>query len=78
MNRPLFAIAREIRNDWRSVNRAAEPYLAAMAALTSIREMYFGERGDTIVFYFLVNASTWRGPVAEAIKAELQTLLRGV
>lgn len=75
--RPLHEIAREIRRDWRPVNFAAEPYLDAMGSLDSINDMYYYDSGGSIVRYFLANASTWRGPVAQRIKAELKAMLKG-
>jgi hypothetical protein len=75
--RPLYTIAREIRADWRKPNFAAAPYLRAMADLDSIDDAYGHDAGRGIVSYFLANASTWRGPVARAIKAELKDMLKG-
>jgi len=75
--RPLHEIAREIRQDWRPVNFAAKPYLEAMESLDSINDNYYYDSGASIVSYFLANASTWRGPVAQRIKAELKAMLRG-
>lgn len=76
-SRPLYEIAREIRQDWRPVNYAAKPYLDAMTSLRSIRDDYGMDSGTSIVAYFLANASTWRGEVAKRVKAELKALLAG-
>lgn len=76
-NLSLSAIARHIQKDWSvKVNYAAQPYLEAMATLYSIKDNYGADSGDAIVRYFLCNATTWRGPVARAIKAELNKRLK--
>ncbi len=78
--RALHEIARDIRNNWRDkngkprINYAAEPYLAAMAELGPISDMYGCDTGKSIVIYFLGNATTWRGDDARRIKAELKAL----
>lgn len=74
----LGAIARMIRKDWGSkVNFAAKPYLNAMASLDDINDDYGQDSGKSVVNYFLANASTWRGPVAKAVKAKLNKLVKG-
>ena len=73
-HRPLYAIAREIRADWKRVNYAAVPYLQAMADLSSIDDNYGMDNAKSIVVYFLANAGTWRGEIAKAIKAELKQI----
>lgn len=74
-NRSLAAIAREIRRDWRNPYFGAVPYLDAMGCLEKIEDPYFQDSGESIVAYFLGNASTWRGDVAKRIKAELKAML---
>ncbi len=74
--RPLSVIAREIYNDWKKVNYAAKPYLDAMSSLNSIKDKYMFDDGISIVLYFLSNASTWRGPKAKEIKAELKKMAK--
>jgi hypothetical protein len=74
--RPLGEIAGDIRRDWKNVNYAAKPYLDAMLSLNSINDNFYADDGRSIVAYFLSNASTWRGPVAKAIKAELNAMLK--
>ena len=54
---------------------AARPYLEAMACIETPDDRYGYESGRSIVTYFLANASTWRGPDAKRIKAELKKLL---
>lgn len=74
--RPLHEIAAEIRADWKNVWFGAEPYLATMATLDSIKDNYGYDTGDDIVLYFLSNAKTWRGETARRVKAELKGMLR--
>ena len=75
MLRSLETISRDIRADWTNVNYAAKPYLDAMRSLGSIDDNFGYDDGRSIVLYFLSNASTWRGPTAKAIKAELKSML---
>lgn len=77
MNRPLNAIAADIAKDWRNVNYAAKPYLDAMFSLNSINDRFYMDSADSVVRYFLSNATTWRGDKARAIKAELKGILNG-
>lgn len=74
--RPLHLIALEVRADWKKVYFGAEPYLQAMSRLDKITDMYGMDSADSIVRYFLSNATTWRGPVARVVKAELKSMLR--
>lgn len=75
MNRPLNAIAADIAKNWRNVNYAAKPYLEAMHSLNSISDRFYMDSADSIVRYFLSNATTWRGDKAREIKAELKGML---
>ena len=75
-HRALDVIAREIREDWKKVNYAAEPYLNAMQQLICPEESYFMDSGDSVVRYFLANATTWRGEKAKVIKLELKEMLK--
>lgn len=72
--RPLSAIAYDIRKDWKNVYFGADPYLAAMATCHTQdkRYLYMYETAEQLVNGFLSNCSTWRGPVAREIKAELK------
>jgi hypothetical protein len=74
-NRPIYEIARDIRTNWPKVNYAAAPYLAAMRDLNAISDKYIYDTGASVVRYFLANASSWRGPEAKRIKAELKAML---
>jgi hypothetical protein len=72
--RSLREIAIEIDSDWTKVNFAARPYLDAMKTLISIDDAYGADSARSVVLYFLSNASSWRGPVAREVKAELKAL----
>lgn len=72
----LGEIAQEIRRDWKKVNFGAEPYLNAMRQLYEINDQYGCESAKSIVMYFLANASSWRGEVAKAVKAELNRRIK--
>jgi hypothetical protein len=82
--RPLWAIADDIahaarehrvakgtRPSWYSY---AEPYVDAMACLTSIDEDYGADSGRSVVLYCLSNLTSWRGDTARAVKAELKSI----
>lgn len=74
--RPIWDIALDIRKDWKKVYFGAVPYLDAMGSLDKITDTYYADDARTVVLYFLANATTWRGPVAKAIKLELKALLK--
>lgn len=72
----ISLIASIVRQDWSKVYFGAEPYLKAMATLSNINDSYGMDSADSIIRYFLCNAQTWRGPVAKAVKAKLNELLK--
>lgn len=74
--RPIYEIAEEIRGDWKKPYFGAVPYLEAMDCLGPITDTYGWDSADSIVRYFLSNATTWRGDVARRVKAELKAMLR--
>jgi hypothetical protein len=74
--RPLYVIADEIRRTWPKVWFGAVPYLDAMGQLNAITDRYYADDADSIVRYFLSNATTWRGEDARRIKAELKGMLK--
>lgn len=74
--RPLHVIAREVAKDWKNVNYGAKPYLQAMGSLDSIKDRYGMDSADSIVRYFLSNATSWKGEVAKRVKAELKGMLK--
>lgn len=72
----ISEIASKIYKDWAKVYFGAKPYLEAMRSLHSIDDAYYADTGRSVVLYFLSNAQTWRGPVARAIKEELNRRLK--
>ena len=74
--RPLYVIAQEIRNYWPNVYVGAVPYLNAMATMDSVHSDYGCDSGESIVRYFLCNATTWKGEVARRIKSELKAMVK--
>jgi hypothetical protein len=74
--RALSTIAREIAQDWRKPYFGAVPYLQAMSTLDDMSQSYGYDDAESIVRYFLNNATTWRGDNARRIKAELKEMLR--
>ena len=77
MTRTINTIARDISRDWTKPYFGATPYLDAMHSLQSIRDKYYFDTAESVVRYFLANATTWKGETARAIKAELKALLKG-
>ena len=80
-NMLLCDIAYLIGYSWRKqaikgINYAAKPYLAAMECLNDIKDTYGCDSGSSVVAYFLSNATSWKGPVARAVKAELNKRLK--
>ena len=73
--RPLWKIARDIRQHWPRVYFGAVTYLDAMSHLSTMRDCYGFDDARSIVTYFLGNARTWRGDDARRIKAELKAML---
>ena len=76
-HRSLTLIAIEIASDWTNPYFGAVPYLEAMRSLDQITDRYYEDDAETVVRYFLANATTWRGETARTIKAELKTILKG-
>jgi len=80
--RSLSVIANEIRKNWNKETSGTElyfgakPYLSAMSTLDKITDNYYQDSADSIVRYFLCNATTWRGEVARRVKKELNAMLK--
>lgn len=75
-HRLIHQIARDIRLDWDNIYYGAEPYLQAMEALYTIDQMYYQDSARSVINYFLANATSWQGPEARRIKAELNAMLK--
>ena len=80
ITRPIYQIAADIKTEWskvgKGVNFAAKPYLDAMLTLDKITDHYMFDSADSIVRYFLCNASSFTGVRAKELKAELKSLLK--
>jgi len=78
MQRPIFSIAKDIREEWGSkVYFGAKPYLDAMMFLSNKDDKYGFDDAENIVLYFLSNASTFRGERAKELKQELRDVIKG-
>lgn len=75
MARPISAVAREIRSEWKNVYFGAVPYLRAMQSLGDAGDMYGEDDAKSVVLYFLANARSFRGPRAKELKAELKSIV---
>ena len=64
-----------IVKNWKPMNFGAKPYAEAMKEIDN-NGMYIMDSWESVVAYWLSNASTWRGPVAKAVKAELKRRLK--
>ena len=76
MPRPISRIAYDVMAHWPNPYFGAKPYLRAMLSIADINDDYGADNAKSIVLYFLSNASTWRGPDAKRIKAELKDMLK--
>lgn len=74
--REIYKIAADIRRLWTKPYFGAVPYLRAMAEMGTVDDSYGLDSGESVVRYFLANASTWRGEDAKRIKAELRAALK--
>lgn len=74
MNRKLSEIAKDILQHWKNPYFGAKPYIQAMLLINSAEPNapYLSESAESIVAYFLANATTFRGEDAKRIKAELK------
>jgi hypothetical protein len=48
-----------------------------MRSLYRVSDAYGYDSGESVILYFLANASTFRGDAARALKAELKAALKG-
>ena len=56
----------------------AKPYVDALITINSSDKAasYICEDAESLVLYFLANATTWRGADARRIKAELKSMIK--
>ena len=57
--RPLFQIAKDIRQSWTKINVHAKHHLDALDFLDSINDKYYEDSAKSVVSYFLANAETF-------------------
>ena len=75
--RPLYEIGREIKRIWcAKVYFGAVPYLDALCTLQDKNSEYGCDSAESIVNYFLGNASTFKGDEARKLKAELKAAIK--
>jgi hypothetical protein len=75
--RLISSIAYDIKKAWTKPYFGAKPYLDAMVHLNTINDKYYEDTAQSVVMYFLANASTFRGNDAKVLKLELKNLLKG-
>lgn len=75
--RIIYDIAKDIREDWKTINPLANEYLKGLETMVDVDEMYGMEYGDMVIAQFLDKATGWRGEKARAIKLELKAHLDG-
>ena len=75
--RTFAAIAAEIKATWKKPYFGAAPYIAALSTIHSSDKNapYMFETAESVVRYFLANATYWRGADAKRIKAELKSMI---
>tara|TARA_R110000822_G_scaffold128195_28_gene263962 strand:- start:1868 stop:2158 length:291 start_codon:yes stop_codon:yes gene_type:complete len=77
---PIYELAAVAQKDWSQsksgIYFGAVPYLRAMQTMHSVHESYGQDSGKSVVTYFLSNATRWRGPVAKAVKKELNKRIK--
>lgn len=78
--RSLREIAEEIERDCSGKQWYvyAEAYVTPMKSLESLSDTYGADSAESIVLYALSNLTYWRGDTARRIKAELNSMLKGV
>ena len=66
-----------IKKDWKpTIHAYAKPYFEAMQSMNGPHDQYGYDSGAEIVLRFLGNATSWKGPVARLVKAELKDRLK--
>jgi hypothetical protein len=83
-NKTISEIAYFVSRDWSKRSPLHEVYLSALRGVhcVNIRDnqnnhyMYGSDSAQSVVLYFLCNASAYRGDNAKMVKAELKRRLR--
>lgn len=61
----------EVRMDWKKPYFGAVPYIQALGSLDSWDGQYGLDEVRSLGLYFLANANSWRGEIAQRVKAEI-------
>lgn len=72
----ISELAAEIRLNWTKPYFGAVPYLDAMSSLNDKNDSFGCDSAESIVAYFLSNATTWKGETARRVKTELKELIK--
>lgn len=73
-NMVVMDIAQSIHEDWSRIGKGVSPF--AKPYLDALRSGRYGiDSPDTVIRYFLANASSYRGSNAREFKATLKQLL---
>lgn len=75
---PINEIAWVISVSWEKPYFGAVPYIKAMRQIYNVHDKYAYEDAESVIRYFLANASTWRGDVARLVKKELNNRLKSL
>lgn len=71
---PLYRYAGTIKRNWENIDRSAKPYIDAMFNLDQITDNYGADTARSVVRYFLMNATKWKGEIARNTKKELKRI----
>lgn len=69
-------IRRDLRSQGKKIPFGAEPYLDALSSLSDANESYGMDSGKSMIAYALSNLTSYKGPKARAIKAELKARMK--
>lgn len=69
-------ITRDLQSQGKKVPFGAQPYLDALRQMDSADDVYGVESGKTIIAYALSNLTSYKGPTARAVKAELKRRMK--
>jgi len=76
LERPLAEVAAVVRLDLRRQGKpvyfAAVPYVGAMGSMWSMKDRFGADSAEEVVVRLLGNLGSWRGEVAQRVKAELK------
>lgn len=73
--RNINEITRDIIREWKKPYFGAVPYLQALTTCRTASDAYGLDSARSLINYALANMSTFRGPRAKELKAELKNHL---